>query len=391
MNPIENIPDFVFDALSASELQQSEELQQWLAENQTNKALFKELLAYCEAERRLLPETTPDIELQWKRVKQRNLQKCSTKRFVYYRKAICIAASLLLVLSISLFLQETPKQNFENIETQISLVDISGKPETTVVTQSKKESPTILLSTEKGKTTIVRTQILDYTQRENLPSATDIKTELLTLTTPRGKSIKILLDDSTEVWLNAESRLTYPSRFTDSTRTVHLKGEAYFKVAHNPQRPFIVKHHTTTTRALGTEFNVRAYADDIKHVTLIEGKVLVKDTLSLQQEILLPGEDAEYDSSTSITKKEVNPREFTAWTEDLFYFEQTNLLSLMQILGRWYNTTIIFKDEDIKHYRFTFWAKRSENLKSTLEMLNQIGTVKVRLNTQTNQVFISKR
>ncbi len=386
MNPIDNIPDFVFSALSTPELRSSEELQQWLAESQANKDLFEELLAYREAERRLLPKNTPDVELQWKRIRQRNQRK----RSFHYWKPISVAASLLFILSTGLYLYLTvPQSTVEEIETEMCLTDILIKPETTIVTESKQENRTILLSTEKGETSVVRTGFLDYTQPKTLSSATNA--ELLTLTTPRGKSVKIRLDDSTEVWLNAESRLTYPSRFTDSTRTVHLKGEAYFKVAHNPQCPFIVKHHTTSTQALGTAFNIRSYADDVKHITLIEGKVLVKDTLSLQQEILLPGEDAEYDSSNSIIKKEVNPREFTAWTEDLFYFEQTDLLSLMQILGRWYNTTIIFKDEDIKHYRFTFWAKRSESLKTTLEMLNQIGTVKVQINTSTNQVFISKR
>lgn len=92
-----------------------------------------------------------------------------------------------------------------------------------------------------------------------------------------------------------------------------------------------------------------------------------------------------------MTIKKVNPYEFTAWKEDLFYFEQTDLLSLMKVLGRWYNTTIVFKDEDIKQYRFTFWAKRSDNLKTTLSMLNQMGTVLIRINSQENTVLVSKR
>ncbi|MCR1998559.1 hypothetical protein, partial [Bacteroides acidifaciens] len=75
MNPIENIPDFVVYALSTPELRSSEELQQWLAESQANKDLFDDLLAYREAERRLLPENTPDVELQWKRIRQKKRQK----------------------------------------------------------------------------------------------------------------------------------------------------------------------------------------------------------------------------------------------------------------------------------------------------------------------------
>lgn len=384
MNPIENIPDFVVYALSTPEVQPSEELKQWLAQSQANRDLFDELLAYREAERRLLlPANIPDIDLQWERVKRKNRQK----RIRYYWTFVGVAASLLLILSVGLYqMKKKSKLESQDIETQISLADVIDQPKTTIITYSENKSRPIILSTQKGKTTAIHTQVLDYTQTSHTQA-----TELLTLTTPRGKSIQVILDDSTKVWLNAESRLSYPSQFTDSTRTVHLEGEAYFKVAANAKCPFIVKHHANTTRALGTEFNIRSYTDEKKHVTLIEGKVLLTDTLSLQKEILLPGQDAEYDSDSEMTIKKVNPYEFTAWKEDLFYFEQTDLLSLMKVLGRWYNTTIVFKDEDIKQYRFTFWAKRSDNLKTTLSMLNQMGTVQIRINSQENTVLVSKR
>lgn len=384
MNPIENIPDFVVYALSTPEVQPSEELKQWLAQSQANRDLFDDLLAYREAERRLLlPANIPDIDLQWERVKRKNRQK----RIRYYWTFVGVAASLLLVLSVGLYqMKKKSKLESQDIETQISLADVINQPKTTIITYSENKSRPIILSTPKGKTTAIHTQVLDYTQTSHTQA-----TELLTLTTPRGKSIQVILDDSTKVWLNAESRLSYPSQFTDSTRTVHLEGEAYFKVAANAKCPFIVKHHANTTRALGTEFNIRSYTDEKKHVTLIEGKVLLTDTLSLQKEILLPGQDAEYDSDSEMTIKKVNPYEFTAWKEDLFYFEQTDLLSLMKVLGRWYNTTIVFKDEDIKQYRFTFWAKRSDNLKTTLSMLNQMGTVQIRINSQENTVLVSKR
>ncbi len=384
MNPIENIPDFVVYALSTPEVQPSEELKQWLAQSQANRDLFDDLLAYREAERRLLlPANIPDIDLQWERVKRKNRQK----RIRYYWTFGGVAASLLLVLSVGLYqMKKKSKLESQDIETQISLADVIDQPKTTIITYSENKSRPIILSIQKGKTTAIHTQVLDYTQTSHTQA-----TELLTLTTPRGKSIQVILDDSTKVWLNAESRLSYPSQFTDSTRTVHLEGEAYFKVAANAKCPFIVKHHANTTRALGTEFNIRSYTDEKKHVTLIEGKVLLTDTLSLQKEILLPGQDAEYDSDSKMTIKKVNPYEFTAWKEDLFYFEQTDLLSLMKVLGRWYNTTIVFKDEDIKQYRFTFWAKRSDNLKTTLSMLNQMGTVQIRINSQENTVLVSKR
>ncbi|MDE6403713.1 MAG: FecR family protein, partial [Muribaculaceae bacterium] len=73
------------------------------------------------------------------------------------------------------------------------------------------------------------------------------------VSTPRGKDYKITLEDGTVVWLNAESSLQYPSRFTGTTRHVHLKGEAYFKVAKNPDRQFIITTDRMDVRVLGTE------------------------------------------------------------------------------------------------------------------------------------------
>ena len=78
------------------------------------------------------------------------------------------------------------------------------------------------------------------------------------LSTPRGMDFKVILSDGSEVWLNAESSLEFPSAFTSKERRVNLKGEAYFKVARNEQNPFIVTTDKMQVRVLGTEFNFRS-------------------------------------------------------------------------------------------------------------------------------------
>ena len=94
------------------------------------------------------------------------------------------------------------------------------------------------------------------------------------LPTPRGGEFRNTLEDSTEVWLNADSRLTYPETFDGSQRRVTLEGEAYFKVAKDATKPFVVVSGSQEVRVYGTEFNVCAYSDekDIR-TTLVEGSI----------------------------------------------------------------------------------------------------------------------
>lgn len=90
---------------------------------------------------------------------------------------------------------------------------------------------------------------------------------------PRGGYYSVLLEDGTTVHLNAESELVYPSAFSKDVRTVSLVGEAYFDVAHDAGRPFVVEVDGYSIEVLGTQFNVTAYADErICRSTLVEGR-----------------------------------------------------------------------------------------------------------------------
>lgn len=391
MIDINQLPDYVLDALQNPTLQKSEKFLVWLEESEERKVLFQDLCDCQEAARRLLPENNPNVDLQWERVKNLHLKKKENSDRKKHIQAflvigISIAASFILVFLIGNYLYDAKTEKHPEI-TMNELSSISPeKRDSEVIIKAKENTSPVLLLTEKGNTTPIYKKILDYTQDTTITNV-----EKLTLTTPRGKSIKVCLKDGTEIWLNDESRLVYPSHFIGLTRTVELEGEAYFKVAHDENHPFIVKHDGVLTQALGTEFNIRTYENETKHITLVEGSVLISDTLSGQKTVLFPKQDAEYNSSSTMTIKEVNTHKFTAWTEDLFYFEQTELQDIMQTLGRWYNITVTIEDKEAKHYHFTFWAERTGSLKEALALLNQIGTVKAYLNEEKNQVVIKKR
>lgn len=121
------------------------------------------------------------------------------------------------------------------------------------------------------------------------------------------------LSDSTRIYLNKNSRLTYPETFTDTLRIVSLTGEAFFEVTSNSQKPFIINAGKTETRVLGTSFNVRAYEEeeDTK-VTVVTGKVQVstKDNTDTQPVILKEGEQVTYNkTNASVTKQKASSRD----------------------------------------------------------------------------------
>lgn len=204
----------------------------------------------------------------------------------------------------------------------------------------------------------------------------DVKPSTHTLTTPRGQTFKLEMEDGTIVWLNADSRLTYPNHFASNERQVTLEGEAYFKVAKDSQRPFIVHTAEVTTRVLGTEFNIRAYRERPTHVTLLQGKVRVSDNRMSQTIDLSPGQDATADSvSANMEVSDVDVMEQTAWKDQLFCFRNEELTDIMREIGRWYNVEIVFMNERSMHYHFNFWADKKAPLPNTLHLLNAFGKV----------------
>ena len=162
-----------------------------------------------------------------------------------------------------------------------------------------------------------------------------------TITTPRGGQYQITLPDETKVWLNAESSLRFPTAFTTMERVVVLTGEAYFEVAPNKSKPFIVKTGQSNTRVLGTSFNIMAYPDEgpVK-TTLLEGAVKIDE--GSHSAVLEPGEQGIFNDGV-INTKTVNTRAVVAWKDGYYFFDRTPVQSVMRQIARWYNVDIVYK------------------------------------------------
>lgn len=173
------------------------------------------------------------------------------------------------------------------------------------------------------------------------------------LATPKARKFSMLLPDGTQVWLNAQSSVTFPSAFTGQERKVEVTGEVYFEVAQDKGKPFIVKTATETIQVLGTSFNINTYQDEkAATTTLLEGSIRVTD--GTQDKILKPGEQV---ADFRVTK--ANLQQTMAWKNGAFYFEETDLKTIMRQISRWYDVTIVFAP-DAPAYDFN--AKLPDNL-----------------------------
>jgi hypothetical protein len=209
-----------------------------------------------------------------------------------------------------------------------------------------------------------------------------------TIQTPRGKDFKITLCDGTEVLLNSESSLRYPVRFEGGQRVVELKGEAYFKVAKDLQKPFIVKTEYIQTKVLGTGFNVKAYSLNNLHVTLIEGSIAVRRSDNEIPVILNPGEDIYLtDEPGSMKIQAVDVRKYIAWTDGFFFFEDTSLEDIMRELGRWYNVNVEFSNHRVMAYHFNFWVNRNHDIKEALDLLKEVNKVNITFKDNTITIY----
>ena len=197
----------------------------------------------------------------------------------------------------------------------------------------------------------------------------EVKTKRLS--TPRGMDFKVILPDGSEVWLNAESTIEFPTAFHDGLRQVRLQGEAYFKVAHDERSPFIVTSEQMNVRVLGTSFNIRAYADEPQMFITLESGALAMNGQSIK-----PGEQLIYDKeSQSILIREVNTKEHVSWHEGHFLFRNERLEDILHYLARWYDFTYTFADEEAKNVRIGAYFERYNSLQPILNMLKRTELV----------------
>ncbi len=195
-----------------------------------------------------------------------------------------------------------------------------------------------------------------------------------TVSTPSGGFFKIVLPDGTKVWLNSESELTFPSKFAGTVRNVTLKGEGYFEVAKNKEKPFKVKlDRGEEIAVLGTIFNVMAYKNEpIQKITLLEGSIRVSNKEN--SKILKPGQLALIANEEMEVNNNVPIEHEIAWKNGFFDFQNDDLYTIMRQISRWYNMEIIYNETNLNGH-FTGSMRKSAAIREVIKMLEVAGDI----------------
>ncbi|MGE8341142.1 MAG: FecR family protein [Flavobacterium sp.] len=256
---------------------------------------------------------------------------------------------------------------------QIVLSDVSSKD---IIAKEDQDEVTIKMDANG---------VITYVINPNADASEEDADSFNTLSTPTGGQYNIVLADGTKVFLNAVSSIKYPTQFNGDQRIVELEGEAYFEVAKNKSKPFLVKSDNQTIEVLGTHFNVHAYNNEsVVKTTLLEGSVAVSS--KNQKAILKPGQQSNIsESSSKIAVKEVDTEAAIAWKNGRFKFDNADLKSVMKQLERWYGIKVEYRG-DVSDVKFNGGTFRNKNLSEVLKVL-ELSNIKFKVEGKTIIVY----
>ncbi|WP_256011486.1 FecR family protein [Desertivirga xinjiangensis] len=316
-----------------------------------------------------------------------SIQRVSVLRRL--RLPLSIAASILVIFSISyLLLSERQKE------------ELVGRPQEGPISPGRQAASLTLASgkkiflSEQQTGEVAQEAGVSIIKTSNGELAYEIKgtkgvlSGFNTLSTTNGESYRVKLPDGSIVWLNAASSLKYPVSFEKyASRVVSLTGEAYFEIAKDSRRPFIVNSRGQQVEVLGTHFNINAYDDEpVIRTTLLEGSVRLKATGSSASRVLKPGQQAELMAS-NVKILPADTRTVTAWKDGYFRFSNENLQSVMRKISRWYNVDVVF-EKGLPEDTYSGAVTRHSNIRQVLEIME--GSNNIHFTIKERRIIVSK-
>jgi len=209
-----------------------------------------------------------------------------------------------------------------------------------------------------------------------------------TIEVPKGQRTLLTLSDGTKVWLNAESKFTYPSGFSKKRREVSLVGEAFFEVAHNKAKPFMVHSSLLKVNVLGTKFNMKTYPDETALVTLAEGLVEVCTHNEGNKITLKPNQQVSYSlDSGLILKESIDANLDKSWITGEISFVSQPLSKIKKELERRFNVNIVIKDPALINEAFTCRFKENITIEQILKNLKDTRLIDYEIKDRQIDIF----
>lgn len=380
--------------LKGSPLTKEEEntFRRWIESDHTHREYFLKAQRMWDTEDFTYPPTDLETLIKQFDAKTQPAKPRFFQQIHIYRWQI--AATIIILFSISFFwIGKEQKQNVPNKTTSITSYNHHirpGKSQANLILDNgqqitlDKNSSEQIIKEQNGRSITISEGTITYNQ-----NAVADKESYNTLVIPRGGEYCLQLSDGSKVWLNANTRLHYPTHFMKEQRIVELEGEAYFEVKKDPLHPFIVQTSQATIQVYGTSFNVRAYhTEAIQHTTLAEGKVSVRRAGKTY--MLSPGQQARIDQANeTVVIEKVNPALYCSWHQGLFIFENRCLEDILNQLADWYDVEFIYEKASLKQLHFTGDLERYADFNDILSLIGM--TTNVHFNIQGQTVTVSSQ
>ena len=381
MSGISNL--FFKRLLSRLSSEEKMEISRWESQSEIHRDLSRRLsdpgIINHELRMRSIIDTERAESDMRRRIKDIDRNRRRVRRLAAAITGVAVAAVVAIVM-----LHESPDKTTIVKPTATRVVEIAS------IDDIKPGTSKAILSV--GSDTIVVRDNADMAERCHENAAKIVDDKPLCLNIPVGCEFKIILEDSTEVWLNSDSKLFYPQHFASGERKVKVAGEAYFKVRKDDTRPFFVETADQMIHVYGTSFNVRDYPDDpCAFITLESGSIALSSIGNNGGEIhLSPGNQAVFDRSDNRLKmKEVNPEVITGWRHGRFIFEEQPISAIMRDLSRWYDFKYRFTDPSIEDIVFMGSIPRYAEFETAIQIIENCGDIKFSL--ENGVVIISRQ
>jgi transmembrane sensor len=298
--------------------------------------------------------------------------KPGNKTLRFFVPLMRYAAVALILLSLGVLVKNYLSQNkHDNREQFITVAQGNSSDAQLILADGRK----IDLNSKESSVEYSAKGNIVINQKDTIDGRSQsMKSGMNQLIIPYGKNSSIRLPDGTMAYLNAGSKLMYPTVSDGKTREVILSGEGYFEVAHNPEQPFVVKINDLRVVALGTIFNISAYSDDkIIETVLVQGRVVLRDkssSLFKKDFVLKPNDLATFDRQTlATTSRQVDAEQYVTWHKGVLNFQSAELKDIIIKVERYYNIKVLLENPKLGTRSITGKLMLKEDKERVLEVL----------------------
>jgi len=376
----------------------------WINEKPENEDLFAEVKRNWETDKEEDLEYAEFLNQKWTEylAKFTNGHQVKKQNWVFRINHILrYAAIFLLTVGIAAslyFFMNIRQSDYQKYATELNS-NIKGESNNLLVladgTKVNIDSKDSYVRYNEDGTEIKLDDSSSINEKKIIQNKVTIKEKNNQLIVPNGHQAHLTLCDGTKVWLNAGSKLVFPSNFDTEKREVFVEGEAFFDVTKNPAKPFVVVTKGLNIQVFGTSFNVKAYPDEkIIETVLVTGKIQLEQndfSLFKKEKVMLhPGQYAGLKKDElKLEVKDVDVESFISWKQGWYKLDKLPLSEVVLKLERYYNIKVIIDDKKLGYLKITGKLDLNSNINQVMDNLAEAAKISYKLDK--NTISISER